>query len=177
MGEGNLSGIDIVQRYFPPASGTQIIYMSGYLSQATEVYRTDHVYFLLKPIDPHKLRDALGKAYASLAVASPCMLHIVSDHRDRLVNPNTIRYLESNLHKVSVHCGPVVYDIYAKLDDIQEQLSCDFSRCHRSYLVNLAFVSRLDEHELYLHDGTTLPVSRRRAREVQRDLLMFLSKG
>lgn len=175
MPEGQPSGIDVVQRLFPPTSGTQVIYVSGFLGQATEVYRTEHVYFLLKPLDPDKLRDALERAYAALPESHVSMLRIGCGRKERLVNPIAIQYLESNLHKVSVHCGPTTYTTYAKLDDLQAQLPQSFSRCHRSFLVNLAFVRSLEEGELILQDGTSVPVSRRRARDVQHDLLAYLA--
>lgn len=175
LGEGQPSGIDVVQRLFPASSGTQVIYVSGYLAQATEVYRTDHVYFLLKPLDSVKLRDALQKAYASLRPSPPRMLRIMSEYKDRLINPLAIRYLESNLHRVSVHCGKTVYVTYVKLDDLQAQLPSSFCRCHRSYVVNLAFVSSLGQSEARLFDGTSVPVSRRHARSVQRSMLAYVS--
>ncbi|MDO4806046.1 MAG: LytTR family DNA-binding domain-containing protein [Coriobacteriales bacterium] len=175
MPEGQPSGIDVVRELFPPSSGTQIIYTSGDLGQAPEVYATQHLYFLLKPIDAGKLHEALERAYAALPQSRPAMLRIKCGHKHRLVNANLIRYLESNLRKVCVHCGNTTYTTYARLDDLQEQLPAHFSRCHRSYLVNLAYVSALEETEARLHDGTVIPVSRRRSRTAQRDLLTYLA--
>lgn len=175
MPEGQPSGIDVVREMFPPASGTQIIYTSGDLGQATEVYATQHLYFLLKPINANKLHEALERSYAALPLARPAMLRIKCGHKDRLVNSSLIRYLESNLRKVSVHCGDTTYITYARLDDLQQRLPAHFSRCHRSYLVNLAYVSSLEESEVRLHDGTVIPVSRRRSRTTQRDLLAYLA--
>lgn len=175
MPEGRPSGIDIVQQLFPPESGTQVIYISGYLELAPEVYRTNHLYFLLKPIDPAKLTDAIGKALAQLSSRQPTMLRIKCGHRDQLVSASIIRYIESNLHKATINCGSKSFETYAKLDDLQTQLPAFFSRCHRSFLVNLSFVKSLSESELHLTDGTTLPVSRRRAHQVQHDLLAHIT--
>lgn len=175
MPDGQPSGIEVVSKLFPPESGTQVIYVSGYLEQATEVYQTSHLYFLLKPIDPAKLRDALRKALAALANRQPSMLRVKTGRKDQLINTSTILFLESSLHRVIIHCRARDVETYAKLDELQEQLPTSFSRCHRSYLVNLAYVSSLYEGELRLHDGTVLPVSRRRARQTQRDMLAYLS--
>ena len=175
MPAGQPSGIDVVERLFPPESGTQVIYISGYLEQAPEVYRTSHVYFLLKPIDQTKLHSALTQALARLSQRQVPMLRVKTGHKEQLINIATIRYLESSLHRVTIHCRTRDVETYAKLDDLQGQLPASFSRCHRSYLVNLAYVSSLDETELRLHGGTILPVSRRRARQTQRDLLAYLS--
>lgn len=174
MPEGQPSGIDIVRDIFPPESGTQVIYVSAYLAMAPEVYTTSHVYFLLKPIDPAKLSDALAKACVALKRHRPPMLRIKTGHKERLLNVATIAYLESRGRVAYVHCRGAVYTTYAKLDELLATLPPSFSRCHRSFVVNLAFVSSLDEDEAVLHDGTHVPVSRRRARQVQHDLLAYL---
>lgn len=175
MPDGQPSGIEVVRRLFPPESGTQIIFTSGYLEQALEVYQTSHLYFLLKPVDPTKLRDALRRARSALTHRQPPMLRIKTRRKEQLINVSTIFYLESSLHRVIIRCRARDVETYAKLDDLQSQLPASFSRCHHSYLVNLAYVSSLDERELRLHDGTVLPVSRRHARQTQRDLLAYLS--
>ena len=176
MPEGQPSGIDIVATMFPPASGTQVIYVSGYLEQAPEVYRTAHLYFLLKPLDPHKLSDALCKACDAVRASRPKLIRIKDGHKERLINASVIRYMESNLHKVYVHCGTSVYQTYARLDDLQAQVShLAFTRCHRSFLVNLAYVRSFQDGELLLHDDTMIPVSRRRTKQVQRDLLAYIA--
>ena len=177
MPDSPLSGIQVVQQLFPPESGTQVIYTSGHLEQATEVYATNHLYFLLKPVDPHKLHDALEKACIAFGRRQPAMLRIKSGHQEHLINISTIVYLESVLHKAIVHTRTQTYETYAKLDDLHAQLPSSFSRCHRSFVVNLACVSSLKEDAVHLHDGTVLPVSRRRSRQVQHDLLAYLSHG
>ena len=176
MPDGEPSGIEVVQRFFPAGSGTQVIYVSGYLEQAPEVYQTSHLYFLLKPIDADRLEDALNRAFTCLSASRPPMLRIKSGHKAYLINTATIMYLSNMKHRVTIHCRKQNFETYTHLDDLQEQLPAGFSRCHRSYLVNLAYVSSLKESEVILHDGTTLPVSRRRARQTQHDLLKFIGQ-
>lgn len=171
MPEGQPSGIDIVRCLFPPSSGTQVIYVSGYLNRALEVYPTNHLYFLLKPVDDEKLAEALALALSAIGRQQPRMLHIRIGHQEQLIRPSTIVYLESNLRKVTVYCKKSQLETYAKLDDLMLQLPDGFVRCHRSFIVNLAYVVSLDKNTITLYDGTSIPVSRRRAKEVQRALL------
>lgn len=176
MPEGQPSGIEVVSRYLQPGCDTRVIYVSGYLEQAPEVYVTEHVYFLLKPIQPDKLADALNKALATRQRRQPPMLRATVDHKERLFNAPAIYYLESDLHRVLIHCRDGVYVTYAKLSDLASQLPADFTRCHRSFVVNLAYVRSVDRGELYMNDGTRIPISRRYAQKVQADLLAYLSR-
>ena len=43
----------------------------------------------------------------------------------------------------------------------------EFVRCHNSYVVNLAFVARYGRECLFLQDGTLIPVSAKRRKEVK----------
>ena len=48
-----------------------------------------------------------------------------------------------------------------------------FVRCHRSYLVNLAYISRLSKTEVILDGGERLPLSRGAARQVHRAFVLY----
>lgn len=50
-----------------------------------------------------------------------------------------------------------------------------FILCHRTVLVNLAYVQRLDVRELELTTGEVLPVSRYRLPQVRKKLLDLLN--
>jgi DNA-binding LytR/AlgR family response regulator len=176
MPESSVDGIEVVKRLFPAESGTQVIYVSGYIDQSLEVYPSNHLYFLLKPVDEDRLREALSLALAALNRRRPTMVCIKVGRREQLINTSTITYLSSDLRKVTVNCRDATkHETYARLDELQPQLPVNSVRCHRSYIVNLAFISSLDERMLTLVDGTQIPVSRRRVKEVQRALLERIS--
>lgn len=175
MPDGQPSGIDIVRTLFPEGSGTQVIYVSGYLEQSLEVYPTNHLYFLLKPVEQDRLKEALDLALSAIDRRRPSMLRIKMGHKEQLINTATIVYLSSNLRKVTVHCKTNKFETYAKLDDLMSQLPECFVRCHRSYIVNLTYAVSLKEDSIQLYNGITLPVSRRRAKDVQHALLARIS--
>lgn len=169
------SGIEAVAQRFPANCDTEIIYISGFIKQALEVYSTAHIYFLLKPIDDDKLAEALDIALMNQKKRAPHMLCVKAGQKKRLINPSSIVYLESNLRKVTVHCrGGISRETYAQLEDLVDQLPASFCRCHRSFAVNLACVKSLSDTSVELSDGTTLPVSRRRAKDTQAAMLSFV---
>lgn len=177
MPEGDMAGIDAVAKLLPAGCGTQVIYVSGYLDKALEVYRTEHTYFLLKPVSQDKLYEATTKALKRIDASTPQILTLKIEQKEVLINVPSITYCESNLRKVTVHAGRDQWTAYAKLDDIQTQLTSTFVRIHRSYLVNMAHIRSLKENTVTLQDGTTLPVSERKAKEAQRALLRFMKGG
>lgn len=80
----------------------------------------------------------------------------------------TIRYFQSDLKHVVIHYSSGETDsIFGKLSDIEQNLRQhgqyhSFVRCHKSYLVNLTFIEKLDKTNgcLHLVGGETISVSR-----------------
>lgn len=75
---------------------------------------------------------------------------------------SNILYFESELRKVNFYLleGKKI-TIKAKLDDFREiMLEQDFCRCHKSYVVNMTYVSSILSDEFHLTDGKEIKISR-----------------
>jgi hypothetical protein len=84
-----------------------------------------------------------------------------------LVAANDIEYLEAAENYVNLHVRGRVYPLRSTMTAIQERLDPErFVRVHRSYMVNLEFLTQIEPLEsgdarLLLKDGTRIPCSRR----------------
>lgn len=58
---GQDDGITVAKRIFPSATQTQVIFITGYVEYCSSVYETEHIYFLLKPIQEATFRRAMEK--------------------------------------------------------------------------------------------------------------------
>ena len=71
---------------------------------------------------------------------------------------------------------PVEQIVYAEVFDheLEQRLSsCDFLRCHRSYLVHLPYVAGLRRYRITLSGGAALPVSKQNYLLIQRALAAY----
>lgn len=107
LGEGNPSGIDLVRRYFPVGSPTQVIYISGHIEYCTSVYQTQHTYFLLKPISQSDFDAALDKALHNLQDSRQLPVAIQHNGTVTMVDPAEVEFVESERRKVRLYCGAV----------------------------------------------------------------------
>lgn len=73
-----------------------------------------------------------------------------------------IRYIESNAHQLLIHTISGEVSLYEKLDVYEKKLHKDFLRVHKSFLVNMQYIRRIEMKEVTLQDGTVLPVSKTR---------------
>lgn len=172
MGNGP-SGIDVIQKLFPSNCGTQVVFVSGVLEKSLEVYRAEHVYFLMKPLEQSKLNDALDKCLANLANSKLRLYEVKSKSNPMIIRVAAINYVESNARKVRIHTNERVLEEYNKLDDVQKTLPDSFIRIHKSYLVNANVIAHASQDEVELSDGTVLPISKSHLRTMRESLLRF----
>ena len=168
LGDDELAnGIRAVRELFGRGCATQVIYLTGYIEYCTEVYETDHVYFLTKPICQVDFDRALARAVEGLKHAASENLMVKHGHTVIAVPCGEVTFIESRLRKLEIHTVDGVHDTYGTIPDIMGALPRGFVRTHKSFVVNLAHVTRLDPDEFVLRSGEVVPVSKRRKREVR----------
>ena len=172
---GQDDGIAVAKRIFPSAAQTQVIFITGYVEYCSSVYETEHIYFLLKPIQEAGFRRAMEKAVQALESAQKRTLLVKTKTVVRRVPFSSIRYLESQGRKVILHCleGPV--ECYATLSALEEQLPQSFVSCHKSFLVNLDFVERMEARQFLLGEDLRVPISQARKSQARRRFLEYFS--
>ncbi|MGL5649608.1 MAG: LytR/AlgR family response regulator transcription factor [Clostridium sp.] len=87
---------------------------------------------------------------------------------------NKILYIETTGKLIRIHYDKNFVDVHERMIDLEERLSKQyFIRCHKSYLVNAKHIRRLDKTDIELDDGTIIPISRLRVKEVKSILKEF----
>lgn len=167
LGEGSPDGINLVAKHFPAGCGTKVLYVTGFVDYCSSVYRTEHTYFLLKPVDQAILNEALDKAVSQLE-SQKTLVPIKHSNTLTMVDPDRIEYIESDLRKVHLHfIDGKQLDVYAKLGDVSDVLPSNFVRCHMSYLVNMSQVVELRKRGILLQSGVEVPVSQSRKKPTE----------
>ena len=89
-----------------------------------------------------------------------------------------ILYIESLRHKIIFHTRGGEYHIYKPLKEIEKMLeSSGFIRIHRSYIVNPRSMKIVKSYETILDNGTRLPISKAKYKEVKAIYRLDLSRG
>ena len=163
--EGDPKGIDAVRRLNQLVPDCQVVYLTNYLQYSVDVYRTDHVWFVLK----NQLEERLPEMFEKLehiAEARRSFIVIATRGHGILKLPSEdIVYLERSARITRVVTGATTYEVAEKLSALVDRLpSSIFAYCHSSYVVNMPAIVELHDTELRLANGATVPVSRRYAR-------------
>jgi two-component system, LytTR family, response regulator len=166
-----------------------VIFLTAYGEHALRAFRVDAIDYLLKPVDTAELDRSLDRARRQIEQRTHAAWHsdlralvstmvreqhvteterilIRTGGRTRVIDPNEIDWIEASGDYVTVHVQRKPHLVRESLRNMEERLArYGFCRIHRSILVKLRCVRELiakdsGDHQLVLHDGTELRVSR-----------------
>jgi two-component system, LytTR family, response regulator len=152
-----------------------VIFVTAYDRHALKAFEVHAVDYLLKPVDPARLRDALDRAasqvvqqrerttanrleallesFGSVArvppiAARPARLVVRDGERLMFLDINRIEWIESAGTRVRVHAGPRSYVMRVTMDRLEQRLASrgDFIRVRRSALINVRAVVTLERY-------------------------------
>lgn len=179
-----LSGFDVLARLeFTPL----VIFSTAYDQYALKAFEVHSIDYLLKPVDPRRLRAAVEKlirlsdtgivdlqgrierALETLVRHPTNRIQVRSGDRIKLVPVSKVFFFRASDKYVEVHASDGIHLIAKPLTQLESELpSCDFVRIHRSIIVNVSFIDEIvregaDTYVVRMQDSTksALPVSRR----------------
>lgn len=137
-----------------------IVFVTGYSDYVFDGYRVGALDYLMKPVTEEKLRLLLGRVRAKSAQEEPHTFTLKNrDGTWRFRFPD-ILYFYSDRRQVILVTARGEYPFYARLDEVEKQLSPDFVRIHQRYLIQPANVDYLGGESVTIN-GQELPCSRR----------------
>ncbi|MDE5823643.1 MAG: LytTR family transcriptional regulator, partial [Lachnospiraceae bacterium] len=85
---------------------------------------------------------------------------------------NSIRYLEVQRNYVTIYAEEP-YTVKKTLGELEKELDESFFRTGRSFIVNLQFVKKITKSQVFLKDGTQVPLSRGLYEAVNRAMIAY----
>lgn len=163
-----LDGMQTAQQIRAFHSDTEIVFVTAFLDYALEGYKVNAIRYILKDTLDGAVVECMD---AILQKRKAAQVKFSFMEGERKLYTENILYVESRKHKSVFFCMEteiVMYQIYEKLDSIEEKLSgCGFLRIHKSYLVNLKHIRKISNYVAVLSTGEELPVPRLRYQAVK----------
>ena len=190
---GKENGFSIFKHF--PTPDFKVIFVTAYQQYAIEAFRFSAIDYLLKPVDPDKLVEAVGRANdlidkEKMFLKIDSLLHNLNIQQKtkkkmvlktsdsiHVVNPEEIMYCEADGSYTRFHLADGSRIMVTKTLGAYEEVleTGNFLRIHQTYLLNLDYLKRFDKAEggrVILKDGTSLPVASRKKEQ----LLQWISK-
>ncbi len=173
-----LNGFEVLEL---AGRATRTIFVTAFEQYAIKAFEVHAVDYLLKPFSQQRLDVALAHARIAPAPA-PALDAVLQEAAKRngplerilirdgakvhVIAASDIDYIEAQDDYVQVSAGGKAWLKSQRLAELEAQLDgARFVRIHRSYIVNLERMSRIepagkDSHAAVLQDGRRIPISR-----------------
>lgn len=169
-----IDGIDLAARIQSEYSYIHIIFCTGYLKYFEDIFQVNPIYCIYKPVTTERLENVIEKLNKEMEITRTKYITVKLYKKIQHIRTNTIKYAEINDRHVNIYTDNNIYESIESMSRIEERLGANFVRCHKSYLINLDKMRKLDENKMILEDGTEVAVSRRyRARVKARIAELF----
>lgn len=150
--------------------GLQIVYISGKTSYARQLFKTQPLDFLVKPITQKQINNTIKTAVK--IIKRKCeRFEFQQGKEHHYIQQGDILYFESNGRKIKIVTVQDTYEFYGKLNEVEKDLSEDFIEIHKSYIINKEHVMRYTYEMVELENGTKLTISQNKRRQVRERVL------
>lgn len=172
---GTEEGIHFARFLREKKYNTDIIFVTSCTDYAVTSYDVSALHYLVKPVSPEKLDAALNRfldshTYSSLCFATTrALLHV------RITD---ILFFEIYGHEIIIHKTDGTKETCTgTLKELGKQLPTQtFVRPHRSYLVNLDYISEITRYQIRLSSGDTVPISKNLYQQIQGSFIDYADK-
>lgn len=115
--------------------------------------------YLIKPFTKNDIYAALEIALAKVDIENEDKIHLVDGQKNYYVNPKEVIFLESEDKYVKIQMRNKRILLRIPLKEIINLFPSNFIQCHRSYIINKHFVSKLSSQLVELGEFE-IPVSK-----------------
>lgn len=175
----DMSGIELARTLRINRENTILIFVTALKEYAAEAFEVSAFHYILKPVAPEKFCRVFENACREVrkqAALGGEQLFFHTKLKSFTVLKNEILYVESKKRKVDVHTLNECFTVYATMKHMEERLGSNFYRCHRGYLVNLAYVTEYGPGTVRLSNGAIVYMAREKYAEFVRAYTQYLER-
>ena len=171
---GGINGLDLAKKIRVEDKQLPVMFVTGYDEYMQYGYDVSALHYLIKPVHKERLFMVLDK----LAVSKTEEIKALVLYREdgvRRIQIRNILYVEADGHGSIMHTADEVISLKESFGEIEKQVIAtgEIIKCHRAYLVNLRFISAIQNSDIILDNSERLPVSRNQMKKVQQEFLKY----
>ncbi len=169
-----VSGMEFAKQLRSRQNLISIIFITAHEDYLLEGYTVQPLWYLLKPVSRNELATAIQTDLERNHLSKTVILK--SGSRYISLDTENVIFIESMNHTLHIHLSDRTLSIHMTLANAQNIFPSNrFSRCHKSYLVNLHWISDISRTKLQLKSGDILPVGRNYQIQLQSDFVRYLN--
>lgn len=167
-----LDGMHAARKLRELDPSVMLVFVTRLASYALAGYEVDAAGYIVKPVEYPSLSRRLDKAVRAMQTRAQWGRGVAEEYFVR-TSEGTVRFMLDRLMYVEVidhfliyHTADASYRTYGRISEEEKKLPSDrFFRCSKSYIVNLAYVTRIARGSVTVA-GEDLPVGRAKKKEL-----------
>lgn len=150
-----------------------IVFMTGHLHYAPDIFDAAPVYLLAKPLQPGRVVSALEAIRERGARCARDTLTVRTQDGLRSLPWADIECFESRGRKITAYGTFGSAEFYGKLAKLEEAMPDGFARCHQSYIINMDRVSLVTPDAVVMLSGREVPIAKRRSNAFREAFVLY----
>ena len=175
-----MNGIDTARALRQKADNTVLIFITSVKEYVFDAFDVAAFHYLIKPIEENKFWEVCDRAVLEVTKKkqNPSgQIFIKTRSQSITLDQSNVLYIESRAKKVEIHTKTNIVEAYAAISELEKQLVGSFYRCHRGYLVNMAFIAGYENDSITLNNGETIILSKDKYSEFVKVYMRYLKNG
>ena len=190
------NGLEVAEELQKMKQPPQIIFLTAYDQYALDAFKVNAINYILKPYETDEVYEAIAQVqelYPEQELLEEKLTAVMNELSDdnkkqevdklpvitarsriKLLEYEKIIYIHTKAKKVYAVTKDKEYEVDNNLTELEEKLSSDFFRVHRSYIVNLTEIEEVipwfkGKYQVVMADNNNqkIPVSRSKVKTLQ----------
>lgn len=152
----NINGVETAKQIRKNKYTGAIVFITAYNEYVFEGYEVRALNYILKPITVDKLFSCMDTILKSVQSEN-----YILRNRDivEIIPYNQIIYILSAKHHMELVTLNITYRHWISIKNIMKILPIQFIQCHRTVIINISHIKRLQGHSAIMSNDVCLPIS------------------
>lgn len=162
-----INGVEVAQILRQKNYYGEIVFLTAYSEYVFDGYEVQALNYILKPISYERLQKCMDIVMKSIQNN-----HYTFRNRDIVeqIPFNDILYIASSRHHMEIITAQKISRHLISIKDILKQLPSPFIQCHRTLIINIDHVQKLEGTNVIMSNKVSLPVSTTYLEQVRKKL-------
>lgn len=163
-----INSVDWLSEHQPEFGNTAFIIMTAFPTETENLSEIDCCYYLLKDkASDERILRALNKAIEAVSNDNTQLNSVSFGNKNYIIDYHSVLYVESFKNNQLFHCTDnSTITVYSTMKKLVEKLPPYFCRCHKSYVVNMDFVTGYEPYNFTVSDEIKIPIPPKRYKTV-----------
>lgn len=152
----------------------KIVFTTTSTDHALDSFRVFPFNYLIKPITKEMFNIVFERAILTIDKEKQKSITVKTEYKIKTIFYKDIKFIESVSRKIVIHTTHGVVSIYSKLDEVETEINDErFLRCHKSFLVNMDYITSVEEYSFILIN-TEVPIKQRTFASIKKNYYTYI---